>query len=156
MPLRNSILKSFVWVCIYVFYILFKLMFLKYHLDIKSCLKNEVLFLVISISILFIFCESNMGFFLSGGYYIQIMWLADIFRAKVVDISEHFVTIEVTLLLHFHVIKNHAPSLAIFFFPLSSRCFDLYYYLIAVIWIFIFTAVFFCLACNVLMQYKSK
>lgn len=87
----------------YVFYILFKLMFLKYHLDIESCLKNEVLFLVISIAILFIFCESNMRFFLSG-FYIQIMWLADIFRAKVVDMSEHFVTIEVTLLLHFHVI----------------------------------------------------
>lgn len=43
--------------------------------------------------LLFIYLFINLFFFFAGNS--QIKWLVDIFRAKIVDISEHSVTIEV-------------------------------------------------------------
>ena len=41
----------------------------------------------------------RVAFLNSSLLHLQIMWLVDIFRAKIVDISENLVTVEVSIFL---------------------------------------------------------
>lgn len=63
---------------------------------------------------------------------LQIMWLVNTFRARVVDISEHALTIEVCLLMICAILNICFTLLSIWvldfcFHPLPTHCEDKYF-----------------------------